>query len=306
MLSQQTGSYQISQNLDEEDNIINAESGLLTDSAKTTNTETPLVFILVGKCGSGKSSTANTLLGETRFEALRSASSVTLGCQTASLSPVPIIKGKHSRIIIMDTPGLGDPEVNREDNLEEIKRGVNSLKSAYPNARFSVVLVCGLQARISEDDLKEFGYLGSVFGLGFYRHSVMVWTHGDVLEEVKGGLEGYFSKAGDALGAFIEEIQGGEMVIDNSIFKTGALEKSEMAKQRETLLNQLVEISLPVLGSGRDIELKGKKARRLRQAELAKKRASTAHNESFLHPLMENISTAVSNITTSLRQLIFG
>ena len=96
------------------------------------------------------------------------------------------------------------------------------------------------------------------------------------------------------------------MVIDNSIFKTGALEKSEMAKQRETLLNQLVEISLPVLGSGRDIELKGKKARRLRQAELAKKRASTAHNESFLHPLMENISTAVSNITTSLRQLIFG
>ena len=171
----------------------------------------PLVLVLVGKCGAGKSSTANTLLGQRRFESKRSAGSVTSCCQSAvTVAPC----GRE--VCILDTPGLGDPEVPVERLHEEMVRGVAEVAEAYGGeAQFALLLVLGVAGRVSEDELKAFGALGGAFGLSLYQHSLVVWTHGDLLRPSEGGMDGYLQGAGEAVAAFLDDVKGGSITVTN-------------------------------------------------------------------------------------------
>mmetsp|Transcript_17570 Transcript_17570/g.21290 ORF Transcript_17570/g.21290 Transcript_17570/m.21290 type:complete len:114 (+) Transcript_17570:841-1182(+) len=86
----------------------------------------------------------------------------------------------------------------------------------------------------------------------------------------------------------MDEVNGESMVIDNSILLSGRTD-NETLETVKALLENLVTNTLEVAGKSTDIELKGKKARRQRQAELAKMRATTSHNESLFGPLFENV-----------------
>lgn len=180
------------------------------DASGAAGEAPPLVLVLVGKCGAGKSSTANTLLGQTRFESLRSAGSVTRRCQSAvTVAPC----GRE--ICILDTPGLGDAEVPVEQLHAEIVRGVAEVAEAYGDAQFALLLVLGVAGRVGVDDLKAFGALGGVFGLSLYEHAMVTWTHGDLLRPSEGGMDGYIQGAGDAVAAFLDDVKGGTITLTN-------------------------------------------------------------------------------------------
>ena len=133
--------------------------------------EGPLVLVLVGKTGVGKSTTANTLIGRDVFESRRAASAVTACCQSASTRTAGVGRAVH----VLDTPGLSDPETPDEELWAEIIRGVASLaESCGAGARFALLLVLSCANRVDEDELRAFGSLGRCFGARLYEHSLIV------------------------------------------------------------------------------------------------------------------------------------
>jgi hypothetical protein len=137
----------------------------------------PLVLILCGPCGVGKSSTANLLLGRQFCATQRSAGAVTSEC---SRERAVDVGGREVHVV--DTPGLSDPGVSDAVVLTEIVRGVADAAAAHPNAEFAVLLVMSLAGRVDDAVVESFKALkGAVFGVGMYGQSAVIWTHGDLL-----------------------------------------------------------------------------------------------------------------------------
>jgi len=172
--------------------------------------ETPLVLVLLGRVGAGKSSTANSLCAslklELPFEARRSACAVTGACR-AEVGPIAT-----RQVLVLDTPGLGDAALTAREVHNEIRRGITELAPA--GAEVCALLVLSLQSRVGEDDFAIVdGLKEGVFGNGMLASSLVVWTHADALDGE--GLEGYLQGAGDRLREFLGEVAGGSVAIDN-------------------------------------------------------------------------------------------
>ena len=231
----------------------------------------PLVLILCGNCGAGKSSTANTLLGRHQFASQRSASAVTMDCLSAHVS------SEGRTVYVMDTPGLSDPESSEAEIHAKIVASVEAMAEAHPNARFSVALVASLAGRLDETVLSAFSNLGLVFGRSLFDHATLVWTHGDLLLEeanldpgamdaavLDSAYADYLASAGETLTIWLSNVKGGSLVLSNRGEKAAGVE-----------LRRLVERAWDV--SGRASQLAPPKphrktARRQRQQEMLRDR----------------------------------
>ena len=172
----------------------------------------PLILVLVGHVGVGKSSTANTLLGRNEFVSRRSAAAITSSCQSETTT----VNGRE--ICIVDTPGMGDPEVPAAELRAEISRGFKEITEEYGGdggAEIVLLLVLQVGARVNVEHLVAFGTLGSCFGLQFYQRTMAVFTHGDLLQGST--LQQFLEEGGDSIQSFLRDIAGGSMLINNSV-----------------------------------------------------------------------------------------
>ena len=136
----------------------------------------PLVLILCGHCGVGKSSAANLLTAQQHFVTQRSAAAVTSECRAETTE----CGGREVHVI--DTPGLSDPEVTNPQVHVEIIRGVAEAAAELPGAEFAVLLVMSLASRVDDGVIEAFKALKrAVFGAGMWGQSCVLWTHGDLL-----------------------------------------------------------------------------------------------------------------------------
>ncbi|KAM3597445.1 uncharacterized protein V6R79_004604 [Siganus canaliculatus] len=178
-------------------------------------------LVLFGKTRSGKSASANTIMGRILFQSRMSASSVTRGCQRETTDitveedgeedgrSVPV--RRRRRVTVVDTPGLGDTRFSEDQIHTEIARAV-ILSAPGPHAFLLVVPI----GAYTENENQAASQFTRMFGEEAVRHhTVVLFTKGDELELDNTTIEQYLREAPESLRALINRCEGRYHVFNN-------------------------------------------------------------------------------------------